>query len=63
MIKTLSSSNVLLASVVRPDIILSTQAAHKAIPSLHLPPLPGNESFIKISLRGVDMVENLLRLE
>ena len=52
MIRTLSSSNVLLASVVRLDIILSTQAVRKTIHSLHLPPVPGDESFIKISAGG-----------
>ena len=61
MIRTLSSSNVLLASVVRLDIILSTQAVHKTLHNLHLPPVPGDESLIKISLRGVDVAENPLK--
>ena len=53
-------SGVLLASVASFDnilsfIILSTKAVHKTLHNLHLPPVPGDESLIKISLRGVDV--------
>ena len=48
---------VLLASFdnILSFIILSTQAVHKTLHNLLLPPVPGDGSFIKISLRWVDV--------
>ena len=60
MIRTLSSSNVLLADVVKLDVILSTQAVCKTIHSLHLPLCPVMK-VLSESLRGVDVAENPLK--